>query len=200
MYLRLNVALLALLLASFGAQAAMEFNPKYYAGAGLAVQKVDIDGYGNGLGLEMTFGADLTETFGAEVELTLPIAKPDDDFGPASDPNLIETELGVSSLAFFGTAFKEIDKQFSVFAKLGLMYRRLDYDSNVGNGSDFTVVQTSGTFVTTTTVEGDDQADLGLTSSVGMLFSIVPKADVRVAFTFVDKNVSYFSVGGRFNF
>ncbi|PCI51018.1 MAG: hypothetical protein COB51_02745 [Moraxellaceae bacterium] len=190
MSLRFYVSLFALFFASFGANAAMEINPKYYGGAGLAVQKVDINGFNNGLGLELTAGADLTDKFGAEVELTFPISEPDESHGP------IDLDLEVISLAFFGTAFKTIDDQFAVFAKLGLMYRSLNYDSNF-----------SGSSTVTATADGrdwsagvKDESDVGLSSSVGMLFSLMPKVGIRAAFTFVDKNVSYFSVGGNYRF
>ena len=191
MSLRFYVSLFALFFASFGANAAMEINPKYYGGAGLAVQKVDINGYNNGLGLELTAGADLTDKFGAEVELTFPISEPDESFGP------INMDLAVTSFAFFGTAFKEIDDQFAVFAKLGLMYRSLNYDSNQSGSSSVTVIDDSGK---TWSAGVKDESDVGLSSSVGMLFSLMPKVAVRAAFTFVDKNVSYFSVGGNYRF
>lgn len=191
MSLRFYVSLFALFFASFGANAAMEINPKYYGGAGLAVQKVDINGYNNGLGLELTAGADLTDKFGAEVELTFPISEPDESFGP------INMDLAVTSFAFFGTAFKEIDDQFAVFAKLGLMYRSLSYDSNQSGSSSVSVTDSSGR---TWSAGVKDESDVGLSSSVGMLFSLMPKVAVRAAFTFVDKNVSYFSVGGNYRF
>ena len=191
MSLRFYVSLFALFFASFGANAAMEINPKYYGGAGLAVQKVDINGFNNGLGLELTAGADLTDKFGAEVELTFPVSEPDESYGP------INMDLAVTSFAFFGTAFKEIDDQFAVFAKLGLMYRSLNYDSNQSGSSSVTVIDDSGK---TWSAGVKDESDVGLSSSVGMLFSLMPKVAVRAAFTFVDKNVSYFSVGGNYRF
>lgn len=191
MSLRFYVSLFALFFASFGANAAMEINPKYYGGAGLAVQKVDINGFNNGLGLELTAGADLTDKFGAEVELTFPVSEPDESHGP------INMDLAVTSFAFFGTAFKEIDDQFAVFAKLGLMYRSLNYDSNQSGSSSVTVIDDSGK---TWSAGVKDESDVGLSSSVGMLFSLMPKVAVRAAFTFVDKNVSYFSVGGNYRF
>ena len=191
MSLRFYVSLFALFFASFGANAAMEINPKYYGGAGLAVQKVDINGFNNGLGLELTAGADLTDKFGAEVELTFPVSEPDESHGP------INMDLAVTSFAFFGTAFKEIDDQFAVFAKLGLMYRSLNYDSNQSGSSSVTVTDDNGR---TWSAGVKDESDVGLSSSVGMLFSLMPKVAVRAAFTFVDKNVSYFSVGGNYRF
>lgn len=191
MSLRFYVSLFALFFASFGANAAMEINPKYYGGAGLAVQKVDINGFNNGLGLELTAGADLTDKFGAEVELTFPVSEPDESHGP------INMDLAVTSFAFFGTAFKEIDDQFAVFAKLGLMYRSLNYDSNQSGSSSVTVTDDNGI---TWSAGVKDESDVGLSSSVGMLFSLMPKVAVRAAFTFVDKNVSYFSVGGNYRF
>lgn len=192
MFARINILLTSLLFISFAANADIEIDPKYYLGAGVANQTIDFDDYDSGMAAEFTVGAELTEMFGVEGEITLPLTEPQESYGG------IDLDLEVVTFAVYGTAFRAINDQFRIFAKAGVLHRRLDVSTNVGSGS--LVQWTDPSDGRVYTVGADDDADTGFSVGAGMLFEIVRDFDVKVAYTAVEKNMDHFSVGGAYRF